>query len=40
VYPGDEQKTHLHSMASHSLSYMRELDRVWTRFKPGTDRTL
>jgi putrescine transport system substrate-binding protein len=35
IYPGDEQKSHLHSMAAHSLSYMRELNRVWTRFKTG-----
>jgi putrescine transport system substrate-binding protein len=35
VYLSDEQKSHLFPMAAHSLSYMRELNRTWTRFKTG-----
>jgi putrescine transport system substrate-binding protein len=35
IYLSAEQMTHLHPMTSHSLSYMRELNRTWTRFKTG-----
>ena len=35
VYLSDEQRLRLHPMASRTLSYMRELNRTWTRFKTG-----
>jgi putrescine transport system substrate-binding protein len=35
LYLSDEQKAHLFPMRSHSLSFMRELNRTWTRFKTG-----
>jgi putrescine transport system substrate-binding protein len=35
VYPNDAQKTHLHPNISHSMTYVRELNRTWTRFKTG-----
>ena len=35
VYPNDAQKAHLYPNISHSMTYVRELNRVWTRFKTG-----
>jgi putrescine transport system substrate-binding protein len=35
IYLSDLQRAQLHPMAAHSLSYMRELNRSWTRFKTG-----
>jgi len=35
VYLSGEQRSHLYPMSSHSLSYSRELNRTWTRFKTG-----
>ena len=35
VYLSDEQRTHLHPIPSHSQSFVRELNRTWTRFKTG-----
>jgi len=35
VYLGEDQRRRLHPMASHPLSYMRELNRTWSRFKTG-----
>lgn len=35
VYVSEEQRAHLNPMSSHSLSYERELNRAWTRFKTG-----
>src|SRR5580692_152392 len=33
VYPNDAQKGHLYPNISHSMAYMRDLNRTWTRFK-------
>jgi len=35
VYLRDDQRRRLHPMGSHPLSYMRELNRTWSRFKTG-----
>jgi putrescine transport system substrate-binding protein len=35
VYLSEDQRRRLHPMASHPLSYMRELNRTWSRFKTG-----
>jgi putrescine transport system substrate-binding protein len=35
LYLNDEQRAHLFPMRSHSLSFMRELNRTWTRFRTG-----
>jgi putrescine transport system substrate-binding protein len=35
VYPSDAQKAHMYPNASRSLTYTRELNRTWTRFKTG-----
>jgi putrescine transport system substrate-binding protein len=35
VFPNDSAKTKLFVNASHSMLYMRDLNRVWTRFKTG-----
>jgi len=35
VYPSEAQKAHMFPSAAHSLSYTRELNRTWTRFKTG-----
>jgi putrescine transport system substrate-binding protein len=33
IYLSEAQRIHLYPMSSHSLSYSRELNRAWTRFK-------
>jgi putrescine transport system substrate-binding protein len=35
VFPNDSTKTKLFVNATHSMPYMRDLNRVWTRFKTG-----
>jgi putrescine transport system substrate-binding protein len=35
VFPNDATKTHLFVNATHSMAYMRNLNRTWTRFKTG-----
>jgi putrescine transport system substrate-binding protein len=35
LYLSDERKAHLFPMRSHSMAFMRELNRTWTRFKTG-----
>jgi putrescine transport system substrate-binding protein len=35
IFPNDVEKAHLHVNVSHSMPYMRELNRTWTRFKTG-----
>jgi putrescine transport system substrate-binding protein len=35
VYPNDAQKARLYLNISHSMTYVRELNRTWTRFKTG-----
>jgi putrescine transport system substrate-binding protein len=35
VFPNDSMKTKLFVNATHSMLYMRDLNRVWTRFKTG-----
>jgi len=35
IYLSDEQRRRLHPMGSHTLAFMRELNRTWTRFKTG-----
>jgi putrescine transport system substrate-binding protein len=35
VYLTGEQRARLHPMGSHTPSYTRELNRMWTRFKTG-----
>jgi putrescine transport system substrate-binding protein len=35
LYPAPEQKSHLYPNPMHSLTYTRELNRTWTRFKTG-----
>ncbi|HEX4377830.1 MAG TPA: polyamine ABC transporter substrate-binding protein [Steroidobacteraceae bacterium] len=35
VYPNDATKTRLIVNATHSMPYLRELNRTWTRFKTG-----
>jgi putrescine transport system substrate-binding protein len=35
IYPSTEQRARLHPMGTHSLSFSRELSRMWTRFKTG-----
>jgi hypothetical protein len=35
VFPSDATKTHLFVNATHSMPYMRDLNRTWTRFKTG-----
>ena len=35
VYPTEAQKAHMYPNATHSLTYTRELNRTWTRFKTG-----
>jgi len=35
IFPNDLEQAHLHVNASRSMSYMRDLNRTWTRFKTG-----
>jgi putrescine transport system substrate-binding protein len=35
LYPAPEQKIYLYPNPMHSLTYTRELNRTWTRFKTG-----
>ena len=35
VFPNDAVKTKLFVNATHSMTYLRELNRTWTRFKTG-----
>jgi putrescine transport system substrate-binding protein len=35
VFPNDATKAKLYVNATHSMLYMRDLNRVWTRFKTG-----
>jgi putrescine transport system substrate-binding protein len=35
VFPNDPTRTHLFVNATHSMAYMRDLNRTWTRFKTG-----
>jgi putrescine transport system substrate-binding protein len=35
IYVSEEMRARLHPLQSHSLSYTRELNRAWSRFKSG-----
>jgi hypothetical protein len=35
VFPNDLEQSHLRLNISHSMAYMRDLNRTWTRFKTG-----